>query len=69
MTIEEYERVPCGLLSIPYWKNKGIALPDGMKIVHDREFDESLLSDYTDTCCFRLKHDLMDIQQMRILWQ
>lgn len=66
MTIEEYKRDPCGLLSIPYWKNKGIALPDSMKIVNDRDFDERLLSDYTDSRYFRLKHDLKDIAKCNI---
>lgn len=66
MTIEEYKSDPCGLLSIPYWKNKGIALSDGMKIVHDRDFDERLLSDYTDSRYFRLKHDLKDIAKCNI---
>lgn len=49
MTIEEYKRNPCGSLSIPYWKNKLISVPDSIKIVHDREFDSSLLENYTDT--------------------
>ncbi len=63
MTIEEYRRDLCGLPSIPYWKNKGITLPDSMKIVHDRDFDERLLTDYTDSRYFRLKHDLKDIPE------
>lgn len=66
MTIEEYKRDPCGSLSIPYWKNKGMILPDSMKILHDRDFDEKLLADYADSRYFRLKHDLRDIPRYSI---
>lgn len=61
MTLEEYRSNPCGLLSIPYWKNKGITIPPHMKIVHDRDFDAALLADYADEPYFRLRHDLQSI--------
>ncbi len=66
MTIEEYKRNPCGSLSIPYWKNKLISVPESIKIVHDREFDSSLLENYNDTRYFRLKHDLKQIPKCDI---
>jgi hypothetical protein len=66
VTIEEYKRDPCGSLSIPYWKNKIISVPDSIKIIHDSDFDSSLLADYSDTRYFRLKHDLRDIPKCSI---
>ncbi len=66
MTIEEYKRDPCGSLSIPYWKNKLISVPDSIKIVHDRDFDSSLLDSYSDTRYFRLRHDLKEIPKCDI---
>ncbi len=49
---------PCGTLSIPCWKALQIRIPEHMRIVHDREFDASLLTLYTDEAYFRLRHDL-----------
>lgn len=57
----EYLADPCGTLSIPYWKARGISVPPGVKIVHDSEFSEGLLDRYTDTPYFRLIHRLRDI--------
>ena len=61
MKLHDYLRDPCGTLSIPYWKNKGLRLPPNMRIVHARDFDRTLLDDYEDETYFRLYHDLANI--------
>lgn len=61
ITIEAYRADPCGTLSIPFWKNKGISVPPHMRIVHQRDFDASLCARYRDDPYFRLKHDLKNI--------
>lgn len=60
----EYLKNPCGTYSIPYWKNKTIQIPNNMKILHDREFEDGLLLQYNDEKYFRIKHDLKDIQKV-----
>ena len=60
----EYLKNPCGTYSIPYWKNRTIHIPQNMKIVHDREFEEGLLLQYNDEKYFRLMHDLKDIKKV-----
>ena len=60
-TLSEYLKDPCGTLSIPYHKNKVIAVPQSMMIVHNRDFSPDLLEGYTDEPYFRLKHDLKSI--------
>ena len=59
MTLEEYLRDPCGSLSIPYWKWKGLRLPGDMRILHEREFTPQ--PGYRDEVYFRLRHDLRNI--------
>jgi len=59
-----YIKNPCGTYSIPCWKNKRFQIPDNMKILHDREFEEELLLEYNDEKYFRLSHDLKDIPQV-----
>lgn len=61
LTLYEYLKDPCGTLSIPYHKNKGITIPPNMMIVHDRNFSPDMLENYTDEPYFRLKHDLKSI--------
>lgn len=63
MKLEEYLKNPCAALSIPYWKAKNIIVPDNMMIVHDRDFDESYLNNYTDEKYFRLYHNLKNIDK------
>ncbi len=58
-----YLKNPCGTYSIPYWKSKHIQIPENMKIMHDREFEDELLLEYNDEKYFRIKHDLKDIRQ------
>jgi ribosomal protein S18 acetylase RimI-like enzyme len=61
MTLQDYLRDPCGTLSIPYWKNKTVQVPNFMRIVHARDYDTAVFAEYTDELYFRLKHDLHDI--------
>lgn len=61
MNLADYLRDPCGTLSIPYWKNKHITVPAHMRILHQRDFDESHCGQYADDPYFRLRHDLKDI--------
>lgn len=63
MLLNDYLENPCGVLSIPYWKNKNIKMPSTMKIVHNNCFDESLLVNYSDEKYFRLIHHLKCIKQ------
>lgn len=58
MTAYEYLKDPCRALSIPLWKAKRIVLPDSMKIIHEEDFDVTILEDYEDEPYFRLKHTL-----------
>lgn len=62
LTIEQYKNDPCGTLSIPYHKAGGSKLPEGMRVVHDREFDPAAFAGYSDAPYFRLIHRLSDIR-------
>jgi ribosomal protein S18 acetylase RimI-like enzyme len=61
LTKERYKSDPCGTLSIPYHKSKGLKLPKGILIVHDKDFDPAAFGGYADTPYFRLMHGLSDI--------
>ena len=61
---ENYRADPCAVLSIPYWKNKNITLPNNMKIVHDTKFSAAYLEEYTDEIYFRLYHALENIPEI-----
>jgi len=63
IAIDEYINNPCGTLSIPYWKAKSIIVPGNMKIVHEKDFSEELLSQYNDEKYFRLYHSLKGVKQ------
>ena len=56
ITLKEYLSDPCGTLSIPLWKWRQTVLPEGIKIVHQRDFVSQ--GDYQDDPYFRLRHDL-----------
>ena len=58
---EEYISNPCGTSSLPYWKEKQIIVPDNILILHDKDFNESYLIEYNDEQYFRLKHNLIDV--------
>ena len=60
--IEEYKENPCGVLSIPYWKNKRIRIPENMCVVHDTKYVEENYRDYHDEPYFRLYHDLVGVK-------
>ena len=62
LALQSYLSDPCGTASLPYWKQKGIAVPDNMRIVHERDFSEDMLRDYSDEPYFRLYHDLKGIR-------
>ena len=61
ISVEEYRCDPCKALSTPYWKAGKSAVPPNMKIVHDIDFDITLLEKYSDKRFFRLIHHLKDI--------
>lgn len=64
--IEAYKENPCGILSIPYWKNKNICIPENMCIVHDADYIEEDYQDYHDEPYFRLYHALVGIQTITL---
>lgn len=64
LSLQSYLNNPCGTTSIPYWKYKGIVLPENMKIVHEREISDGIFQDYIDEPYFRLYHDLKNVEQM-----
>lgn len=66
LSLQEYVNDPCGTLSIPYWKSKGLIVPENMKIIHDRDYFGGMLSDYNDEVYFRLFHNLKDIGQVNL---
>ena len=61
ITKEQYLFDPCAAASIPYWKAKLIAVPEGMLILHCAEFDAEKYTEYVDEPYFRLKHDLQGL--------
>ena len=60
ISLKDYLNDPCGTLSIPYWKWQQTVLPDGLKIVHQRDF-VPVRQEYQDEPYFRLRHDLKNI--------
>ena len=60
--LKAYKANPCGTLSIPYWKNKSIEIPQNMRIVHEKDFSKSEYREYKDEPYFRLFHPLEEIQ-------
>lgn len=63
LTKEQYLRNPCGSASIPYWKQRSIAIPKNMEIVHESVYDKNALSDFSDERYFRLYHNLKDLTE------
>lgn len=61
--LNEYLKNPCASSSLPYWKQKNLAVPENMKIVHDDDFDETLFAGFVDEQYFRLYHNLKDIRR------
>lgn len=56
--LKKYIDNPCRSLSIPYWKQKNIEVPDNIKIVHNDEYNAADFDGYIDEPYFRLYHDL-----------
>lgn len=56
-----YLKNPCGESSLPYWKAKQVVIPDGMKIVHQNQFEKDAYTQFVDEPYFRLKHDLKNV--------
>lgn len=61
---ETYMANPCGTSSLPFWKEKQIVVPDNMLILHDKDFNESYLIQYNDERYFRLKHNLINVNEL-----
>lgn len=63
ITREQYLLNPCGATSLPYWKARAVTVPEGMRIVHDREYDSESYLDYVDEPYFRLHHELREVKK------
>ena len=62
LALQSYLNDPCGTASLPYWKQKGIVVPDNMRIVHERDLSDDMLRDYSDEPYFRLYRDLEGVK-------
>lgn len=63
LTKERYLADPCKAASIPYWKANSITVPDGMKILHQDEYDSTGYQEYIDEPYFRLIHNLKGLAE------
>ena len=63
LTKERYLADPCKAASIPYWKAKSITTPDGMKILHQEEFNDAENQHFVDEPYFRLIHNLKGLAE------
>ena len=61
--LKDYINNPCRTLSIPYWKQKNIKVPDNIKIVHNDEYNATDFVGYVDEPYFRLYHNLQVVQR------
>ena len=66
MLLKEYLENPCGALSIPYWKSQNIKVPSNMKIVHQNDFKDNYINNFSDEKYFRLIHDLNNIKKISV---
>lgn len=66
LSLQSYLNDPCGTISIPYWKQKRVIVPDNMQIVHERNMPHHAFDDYNDEPFFRLYHDLKNVRQTAI---
>ncbi|MCI8443399.1 MAG: hypothetical protein HFG27_12855 [Provencibacterium sp.] len=66
MLPEKYLQDPCRL-SVPYWKDGRITVPENMKIIHQQAFDSRMGNDYTDERYFRLLHPLKNVRNQRLV--
>ena len=63
LTKERYLADPCKAASIPYWKAQSITIPDGMKILHQDEYDDGENQSFVDEPYFRLIHNLKGLAE------
>lgn len=63
ITKEEYLKNPCSASSIPYWKAQSMTIPDGMKILHQDEYDDGENQCFVDEPYFRLIHNLKGLAE------
>ncbi|HBL84666.1 MAG: hypothetical protein A2Y17_11065 [Clostridiales bacterium GWF2_38_85] len=66
ISITDYLKAPCKLLSIPFWKAKNLIPPNNILILHNDIFSEKLLDEYNDITYFRIIHTLNDVQEPAI---
>ncbi|MDD3831663.1 MAG: GNAT family N-acetyltransferase [Clostridia bacterium] len=60
VTLQEYLRNPCGLLSIPYYKAINLTLPQGVLVIHDSQWNAEVKYSAHQRF-FRLIHNLHTI--------
>ena len=63
ITRNQYLSDPCKAASIPYWKAKSITIPDGMKFLHQDEYDDGENQRFVDEPYFRLIHNLKGLAE------
>ena len=63
LTKEQYLANPCKASSIPYRKAKSITIPEGMKILHQEEFNDAENRHFVDEPYFRLIHNLKGLAE------
>lgn len=63
LSLQKYSEDPCGMTSLPYWKQKGLVVPENMRIVHKRDYSAAAFDDYVDDPYFRLYHSLQNVKQ------
>ena len=64
--LQAYKENPCKVLSIPYWKNKHIKIPEKMLILHHADFSSSEYKEYYDEPYFRLYHSLETVESTNV---
>ena len=63
LSVENYMMDPCAASTLPYWKAVSIAVPEGMKVVRDDEFEKGGFEGFADEQYFRLIHDLKGLKK------
>lgn len=63
---DDYLKNPCRESSIPYWKAKQVSIPEGMKVLHQNNFNETEYVQFIDEPYFRLSHDLKGLLTPRL---
>lgn len=63
LSLNDYLQDPCRASSLPWWKTLSTAIPDGVLILHDAEFEPSLPGRFEDEPYFRLLHTLEHLEK------